>query len=85
MKQFGTPPFLSTNPSVSEQFFVTPFFVQVSKTRTPLILGESGEYGLLMSASKDMTGWGNVFIGKCVSAIMHHMLRTSMNISHRKL
>ena len=32
-----------------------------------------------------MTGWGNKFFGKYVSTIMHHVLRTGMNISHRKL
>ena len=38
MKQFGTP--LSTNPPISGQFFMTPFFVQILKTRSPpLILG----------------------------------------------
>ena len=38
MKQFGTP--LSTNPPISGQFFMTPFFEQILKTRSPpLILG----------------------------------------------
>ena len=32
-----------------------------------------------------MTGWGNIFIAKYVCTIMHHVLRTGMNISHRKL
>ena len=52
MKQFGTPPPLSKRtpfltyppppmPSlpISEQFFQDPLFVQISKARTPLILG----------------------------------------------
>ena len=34
MKQFGTPP-LSTNPTISEQFFHDPLFVQILKARTP--------------------------------------------------
>ena len=38
-----------------------------------------------MSAYKDMTVWDNIFIEKYVSTIMHHMLRTGTNISHRKL
>ena len=42
MKQFGNPlserlP-LSTNPYISEQFFMTPLFVQILKKRTPLLL-----------------------------------------------
>ena len=46
MKQFGTPPSskrilpLSTNPLFLSNFFMTPLFVQILKTRNPpLILG----------------------------------------------
>ena len=48
MQQFEFPlfkrtPSLSTNPPISEQFFMTPLFVEILKTRTcpprPLILG----------------------------------------------
>ena len=42
MKQFGNPlilsgppPPLSTNPLFLSNFFMTPFFVRISETRTP--------------------------------------------------
>ena len=40
MKQFGNPPFLKeplllTNPLFLSNFFMTPFFVQILKTRNP--------------------------------------------------
>ena len=38
-----------------------------------------------MGTYKDMTWLGNIFSEKYVSTIMHNMLRTSTNISHRKL
>ena len=52
MKQFGNPlilrgppPPLSTNPLFLSNFFMTPFFVRISETRTPpLILGGRGNY-----------------------------------------
>ena len=47
MKQFGTPlrePLLSTNPLFLSNFFITPLFVQISKTRSPLILVGRGNY-----------------------------------------
>ena len=41
MKKFGNLPFLREPPI--HNFFMTPFFVQISKTRTPtLILGSGG-------------------------------------------
>ena len=50
MKQFGNSPLskrthppLSTNPLFLSNFFMTPLFVQISKTRSPLILG-GGNY-----------------------------------------
>ena len=45
MKQFGNPPFVKEpplfqlTPRFLRNFFMTPLFVQILKTRTPLILG----------------------------------------------
>ena len=50
IKQFGNTLFLrepplSTKPLFLSNFFMTPFFVRTSKTRTPpLILGGGGNY-----------------------------------------
>ena len=61
MKQFRNPlfpsgpPLLSTNPPVSEQFFLALLFVQISKTRNnPLILWGGG------GGTMDM--WTNLYL-----------------------
>ena len=38
IKQFGTPPPLSTNPSISEQFFHDPPFCPNFKNTKPLLI-----------------------------------------------
>ena len=43
MKQFGILPPLSTNPLLLSNFFITPLFVQIFKTRTPPIILGGGE------------------------------------------
>ena len=51
MKQFGNPPLsnrtpLSTNPLFLSNFFMTPLFVQISKTRTPPTFRGGGNYDI---------------------------------------
>ena len=74
MKQFGNPPLSKRTPLFNWSIFSWPLFVQISKTRTPLILG--GEE--TMSCVKPLLGSKPMLISL---QYMSHQISEEENIS----